>query len=73
MKLLFIFAAALLLLSAGCIKTGAKDDATGGAGGQTIEQKTTGIDLGISDSDLQIDDSELDPTIDEFEEVKSPS
>lgn len=64
MKTIAIFMLALLLLFAGCIKEKGVTPA-----GQTEKTRT---DLGISNSDLQIDDLGLDPTNDEFEEITRP-
>lgn len=69
MKTIAIFMLALLLLFAGCIKTGGASE----KGSTTAEQtEKTRTDLGISNSDLQIDDLGLDPTNDEFEEITRP-
>ncbi|MEM2948416.1 MAG: hypothetical protein QXG02_02715 [Candidatus Anstonellales archaeon] len=65
MKLILAFVISLLLIFAGCVKAGTKEIGTKEK--SETEEKTTGIDLGISDSDLQIDDPAVDPTNDNFE------
>jgi hypothetical protein len=77
MKLLSLLAVAILLISVGCIKTNAIETAGAGQVEKTQEQKQEvqkqgGVDLGISNSDLQIDDPGLDPTTDSSEDLERP-
>jgi len=72
MKLLPLLAVAILLIFAGCIKTNGTETAGAGQVEKTQEQKQEGVDLGISNSDLQIDDPGLDPTTDSSEDLERP-
>ncbi len=72
MKSIAVFVLALLLLFAGCVETSAGEKTSAGQTEQTGQQKTPKVDLGISNSDLKIDDPGLDPATDNFEGLGNP-
>jgi len=73
MKSSFIFLlVAFLFLLFGCVGTDTGKQTSSTQTSQTTQQKTPEVDLGISDSDLNIDDPAIDPTTDSFEGPGSP-